>query len=191
VEFCPILFVDECSSTNDLAKEIYNEWKNEGEIFPLIVACLNQKAGRGQYNRKWESHPYSNITATIIIKPLNKVSSLEIVNAFATNIALYTVKNLLRSKGVNAIVRIVSPNDIYIDFRKVAGILIENIISGEYLEASFVGIGININQERFEEPMAISLAMVCQSKFNLMMCYDVFREETIRWYERFFSLKDH
>ena len=41
------------------------------------------------------------------------------------------------------------PNDIYVADRKIAGILIQNVISGSKIRYSVVGIGLNVNQEDF------------------------------------------
>ena len=48
-------------------------------------------------------------------------------------------------------VKIKWPNDIFYEGRKLGGLLIENLLSGEgYLQASVVGVGINVNQTTFE-----------------------------------------
>ena len=44
------------------------------------------------------------------------------------------------------------PNDIYVEDKKIAGVLIENGIKGTYLSHSIVGIGINVNQTQFSDP---------------------------------------
>jgi BirA family biotin operon repressor/biotin-[acetyl-CoA-carboxylase] ligase len=59
-------------------------------------------------------------------------------------------------------IKIKWPNDILADGRKIAGILIQNAISGRYIRHSVIGIGLNINQGYFpgEIPEAISLKML-------------------------------
>ena len=61
------------------------------------------------------------------------------------------------------------PNDIYIDDKKIAGILIENFIQTNKINKSVIGIGININQCEFDEdiPNPISLKQLTNKTFDL------------------------
>jgi BirA family biotin operon repressor/biotin-[acetyl-CoA-carboxylase] ligase len=74
------------------------------------------------------------------------------------------VKQILQST-----VSIKWPNDIYIGEKKVAGLLIENILRGAYLDKTIVGIGININQIDFDPslPNPTSFCLECQNKFSI------------------------
>jgi len=66
------------------------------------------------------------------------------------------------------------PNDIYVDELKIAGILINNTISGSTLEASVIGIGLNINQELFisDAPNPVSLKMLTNNEYSIPECID-------------------
>jgi BirA family biotin operon repressor/biotin-[acetyl-CoA-carboxylase] ligase len=72
----------------------------------------------------------------------------------------------------NRNVRVKWPNDIYIGNKKVAGILIENSVSGNSLQHSIIGIGINVNQEKFSAklPNPTSLKIEAGKEFNLKEC---------------------
>ncbi len=61
------------------------------------------------------------------------------------------------------------PNDIYINGRKTAGILIQNSLLGNHIQASVVGIGLNLNQRSFPEniPNATSLSLETGGTFDL------------------------
>ena len=71
------------------------------------------------------------------------------------------------------------PNDIYIDGRKVAGILIENDLAGNFLSRSVVGIGINVNQTEFDPtlPNPTSLAVAAGRKLDRAEVFRLFYEK--------------
>jgi BirA family biotin operon repressor/biotin-[acetyl-CoA-carboxylase] ligase len=61
------------------------------------------------------------------------------------------------------------PNDIYLNEKKIAGILIQNSLSGKKISATVIGIGININQDKLSDdlPNATSLKIETNSDFDL------------------------
>ena len=67
------------------------------------------------------------------------------------------LRDYLLEKGVEA--RIKWPNDIWVGDKKICGILIENILKGKQIRHSIIGIGLNLNEERWPEelPNPVSL----------------------------------
>jgi BirA family biotin operon repressor/biotin-[acetyl-CoA-carboxylase] ligase len=59
------------------------------------------------------------------------------------------------------------PNDIYFKNKKICGILIQNILKGNHLENSILGMGININQQNFENEIAVSLRNITGKWYDL------------------------
>jgi BirA family biotin operon repressor/biotin-[acetyl-CoA-carboxylase] ligase len=61
------------------------------------------------------------------------------------------------------------PNDIYVDDKKICGILIENTLSGNCIGRSIVGIGLNVNQTEFvsDAPNPISMKMLTDEEYDL------------------------
>ncbi len=61
------------------------------------------------------------------------------------------------------------PNDLYVDDRKIAGLLVQNQIKQKKISQSIIGIGININQEHFPEdlPNPVSIFQILGTKKNL------------------------
>ena len=117
-----------------------------------------QTAGRGQRGNSWESGDGQNLLFTVLLKP----EFLNIQKQFAiSQIAALSVVKYLETKGLHP--KIKWPNDIYINDRKICGILIEHSVAGANLSASIVGIGINVNQLHFcsdaPNPTSILLAM--------------------------------
>ena len=134
------------------------------ELLPegALVITNNQFAGRGQRGNSWQTSAGLNLTFSILLKP----TFLSVKNQFAlTLVASLSVFDFLKSKNINA--KIKWPNDVYVDNKKICGMLIENSIQGTTINQSIVGIGLNINQKDFQIPTATSLSLVQQKDFDL------------------------
>jgi BirA family biotin operon repressor/biotin-[acetyl-CoA-carboxylase] ligase len=116
----------------------------------IIVVCREQTAGRGQRDNRWVSAPGENLTMSLIIRPAGIASDKLFLLSKAFSLAV--VRSLNRY-GVNASIK--WPNDIYVDTRKIAGILIEHSFWGNDLAFSVIGLGLNVNQRSFP-PMDIA-----------------------------------
>lgn len=132
-----ITHLAETSSTNDAARA---ESFGEGDI----VIAERQSAGRGQRGNQWKSNEGENLTFSMVLNP----SFLPIADQFLLSQTVsLAITDMLEAYGLQA--RIKWPNDIYIEDRKMAGILIENDLKGATLSRSIVGIGLNVNQTVF------------------------------------------
>ena len=100
----------------------------------------------------------------MILKPDSIKSDRQFVIA---QIVAIGIKKYLKSRGVNA--KIKWPNDIYVGDKKVCGILIEHFLSGDTLSGSIVGIGLNLNQERFNSnaPNPVSMKILLNKEFDM------------------------
>ncbi|HPW66638.1 MAG TPA: biotin--[acetyl-CoA-carboxylase] ligase [Salinivirgaceae bacterium] len=151
-----ILWFEELSSTNKTAWEYID--KQSG----FCVATGFQSSGRGQSGNSWTSEPNKNLLASYIF-------TLDIKPAECFAISMITslaVVNLLNSYSCAA--KIKWPNDIIVDNKKIAGILIENIVSGDKIEKSIIGIGLNLNQIEFAGlPSATSLKLELRNDFDI------------------------
>jgi BirA family transcriptional regulator, biotin operon repressor / biotin---[acetyl-CoA-carboxylase] ligase len=150
------IFLSETESTNSYAIELL---KNVNLHEGSVVHASWQSAGRGQRGSVWQSHAGCNLNASFVLRPtfleLRNQYYLYKVAALAT---AHVVADLLNEE---ADVRIKWPNDIIVNDRKIAGILIENNLSGERLNWSVIGIGVNVNQEEFPGlTQAVSLRML-------------------------------
>jgi len=80
-------------------------------------------------------------------------------------------------------VKIKWPNDIYINDRKVAGILIENNIIGNSINSTIIGLGMNVNQTNFINlPKATSLKMYSQQEIPISKIGEAFYSLLEKWY---------
>jgi BirA family biotin operon repressor/biotin-[acetyl-CoA-carboxylase] ligase len=111
-----------------------------------VVLTNEQTTGKGMDKNSWESEPGRNLTVSIYFKP----DFLRADQQFLLNKSISLgVFDFVKSLVTQLKVTIKWPNDIYIGDRKIAGILINNTVGGNVLLQSVVGIGININQQKF------------------------------------------
>ena len=136
-------FYDVVNSTNDTAKELISCKSN---INGTVIQANHQLKGRGRQNHVWESNPGENLLFSIIITPTSIPPSRQfLINELVST----TLRDFLQIHIPHTTVKIKWPNDIYIANKKIAGILIEHIITGNSITYSIIGIGININQIEF------------------------------------------
>jgi BirA family biotin operon repressor/biotin-[acetyl-CoA-carboxylase] ligase len=129
-----------------------------------VVWALDQTNGRGQMGTVWNAQPGKNLTISVY----KDVSWLGISNHFfisiVVSLALIHTLNELMIKNL----KIKWPNDILSDYKKIGGILIENVIKNNQLQASIIGIGLNVNQTDFDNlPQASSLINITGRIFSL------------------------
>lgn len=151
----------EVASTNLYVEQLLtNERLPQGSV----VYTENQSAGIGHADNKWESEPGKNMTATIILYPgFLQAADQFFITVIASLSVAETVESVLQ--GTKAEIK--WPNDVFIQHRKVAGILIKNFIMGSVVDTSIVGVGLNINQIEFmSAPYATSLKIISGKDFQ-------------------------
>ncbi len=154
-----IKWFEETDSTNT---QLQNDRPNLENL--TVYAAYFQTAGRGQRGNRWESKRGENLTFSILFKPENIAAKDQFVISKAVALGIV---DYLAQRGVDC--RIKWPNDIYYNDLKICGILIENGISCDKLAYSIAGIGININQERFDSnaPNPTSLKLITGKKYDI------------------------
>lgn len=157
-----LLFMPECHSTNTFALDLCQQ------SLPIadgtVVITDNQTSGRGQRGNNWEVEPGRNLTFSVILKPTFLAVNLQFYLNIFTSLAIH---DYLREKGCLRMA-IKWPNDVFINEKKVSGILIENQVHGNLLANTVVGIGLNINQAQFLElKNATSLGLILNREFDL------------------------
>ena len=136
-----------------------------------VITTDNQVDGRGQIGSKWESAAGQNITISIILRP----NFLEVRNQFLLNQAIALGVASFTQQHISEGVKVKWPNDIYIHKKKVAGILIQNQLSGSKIQSTVVGLGININQTQFlsDAPNPTSFKLTTQQHYNISALTDM------------------
>lgn len=156
-----IIKLNATDSTNLYLKDLMNIKSLEDYT---IVVAEKQTLGRGQMGTKWESKPFKNLTFSI----LRKFDSEKVTNPFMLNICVSLAVYALLSKLHLPDLKVKWPNDILSGNFKICGILIENILSGNRMLASVIGIGLNVNQVTFNNlPKVSSLKLLTGKTFNL------------------------
>jgi len=156
-----IIQIENIESTNTYLKELaHNQILEEG----TVITAHNQTKGKGQRGSSWESEAGKNITCSIILYP----SFLSVKKYFLLSEAV----SLGVKETLNAYTNGISikwPNDIYYLDSKIGGILIENEFIGNKYYFSIVGIGLNINQERFlsDAPNPVSLKNITGMEYDI------------------------
>ncbi len=157
-----IIKLNTTNSTNSFLKNLTR--RSVLENYTTVVA-KKQTKGRGQANNKWDSEPCMNLTLSIFIKYNNlKIFEKKYIN-YAVSMAIYTV--IINKKVPNVYVK--WPNDIVADNKKICGILVENTFLGKQIKNSIIGIGLNVNQEKFPHFLknATSLKITTLTDHNL------------------------
>lgn len=126
--------------------------RNEAE-HGTVVITEEQTAGRGQRGRSWNSAPGLDLMMSVVLVPDRMRVDAQFTVAKAMALAVHeVVAGALERVGKDPErCRIKWPNDILVDDRKIAGILIENELQGTTLRSCIVGIGINVNSRAIEE----------------------------------------
>lgn len=149
------------ASTNSYLKELYLTKK---VVDFTTVQAKEQSNGRGQMGTSWQSDAGKNLTFSVLKLHDNvKVQCQFSLTMLVSNVVL----SVLREFNIPDIA-IKWPNDIMAGNRKICGILIENMVSGIQLQASVIGIGLNVNQLKFKAlPKVTSMKLETGTHFNL------------------------
>ena len=173
-----LIFLTEVESTNNYANQLV---LSKAAVDGTVVLAQHQKKGRGQHGNSWESEAGKNLLASIILYPdflpaarqfyLSKIASLVLVDFLQTETSEVFIK---------------WPNDIYIQNKKVAGILIENAVKGQNLSSSIIGIGLNLNQEKFvtDAPNPVSLKQVTGKEYDIETVAKTLADEIGKWVQK-------
>ena len=139
-------YYDEIESTNVEAKSLASEGAPEG----TVIIAESQSAGRGRLGRRWTSPAGKGLLFSVILRPDLPMADAHLFTFVAGAAAAEAIE-----RHTDLPVAIKWPNDLFISDRKVGGILLE--ISGEQDEIDWVvvGIGLNVNTEYSELPVAL------------------------------------
>tara|TARA_R110000868_G_scaffold3388_7_gene21912 strand:+ start:6906 stop:7637 length:732 start_codon:yes stop_codon:yes gene_type:complete len=156
-----IIKLDATNSTNSYLRNLTNE-----EVINdyTTVVAKNQTRGRGQMGTIWNSEGSKNLTFSVF----KDLSELQIDYPFYISMAVsLALIKTLQSFSIPKL-SVKWPNDILSEDKKVCGVLIENVIKQSNINATIIGIGLNINQTKFIDlPKASSLKLLTGKTFDL------------------------
>ena len=148
-------------STNRFLLEFNKSSKISG---PIVVTADYQSEGKGRTSKSWFSNRGENLLISLLINHnlhINKKFDLSILISLA-------LKDFL-SIYLNDDIHIKWPNDLIIKNKKIAGFIIDNLVKKSNIHTSVIGIGVNINQLKFNffSPLATSISLENNCNYNL------------------------
>ena len=165
-----IIKLNAIDSTNSFLKEL--AITSALENYTVVIA-KKQTLGRGQLGSNWFSESGKSLTFSVFVS----FNDLEIHQKKYLNFAVsLSVYNTLLTYKIPKL-KIKWPNDILSANKKLCGILIENVIKGKIISSSVIGIGLNVNQEKFSSQ--IKNATSIYNCLNLKIDLDILLKDII------------
>lgn len=171
-------YFSEIDSTNRYLKELANNGAPEGRV----VLANRQSAGRGRLGRSFFSPEDKGIYMSILLRPDIELERSVLITSMT---AVAVARAIERVSGVAAQIKWV--NDIYINQKKVCGILTEAGINAETIRLDYavVGIGINVGTMEFPEELqeiATSVSNECRQNVTKEALIEEILKELELWY---------
>jgi BirA family transcriptional regulator, biotin operon repressor / biotin---[acetyl-CoA-carboxylase] ligase len=138
-----IIILEQTASTNDAIGELAKNNAREG----ITVFAEYQTAGRGQRGNAWASSSHKALVFSILLRPNIAAKDSGQLTTWAAQTVASTISNRCQ---LNTTVK--PPNDVYIDGRKVAGVLVEMKAQPGSPHLAILGIGVNVNQAMADFP---------------------------------------
>ena len=161
-----IIKLNATDSTNTYLKRLVIETVVEDQT---VIISEDQEKGRGQMGNGWVSRKGQSLTFSVFKRFDGLLAEKQFAISMAVSLA---IAECLKGLGVPR-VSIKWPNDILSGNKKVAGILIENVVEGLYIKHSIIGIGINVNEVFFPNLLqASSLKLETGRAFHLEEVFD-------------------
>lgn len=173
-----LLVFETLDSTNSTAKDLARAGALEG----TVVIARTQSHGRGRFDRRWTS-PEGGIYLSLIVRPNVASENVSLLSLVAALVVARTIDVF----GVRA--RIKWPNDILVNNKKIAGILLESEIKGGKIEYVIIGIGINLNSDVSQLPQDIrDQSTSMKSEKGISIDYHKFLTVLLHQFEFFYAL---
>ncbi len=156
-----IVKLNAINSTNTFLKELVRSSVVENYT---VVVTDHQTNGKGQFDNVWISEKGKNLTFSILCR----FSNLEIQNSFYLNCAVSLAIFNVMQRYIKNKLKVKWPNDILSSNKKLCGILLENTVSNGKVQHAIVGIGLNVNQDKFpiELPDASSMKLLTGKEYD-------------------------
>jgi BirA family transcriptional regulator, biotin operon repressor / biotin---[acetyl-CoA-carboxylase] ligase len=138
-----VLWYAEVGSTNDVAATLADRGEPEG----TVVVADSQSAGRGRHGRAWASPPGAGLYMSAVMRPAAHAVGLLTI---AAGVAL--ADGIQTATGLRP--QLKWPNDVYMDGRKLAGILAEAGTSAAGVQHVVLGCGVNLMPAAYPAPVA-------------------------------------
>jgi len=168
-----IFRLDRVDSTNNFAANLISSQLCQNGT---AILAEEQTAGRGQRDQVWESESNRNLLCSYILLPDNvSVDQLPYYN-WVLSLALLET---LQFFSIDA--KIKWPNDIFVNGKKICGVLLENQIGDGLIKSMILGVGLNINQILFKNDNATSIKLQTQIDYEIEEVFKVLNEALNKW----------
>ena len=169
-------FFESLDSTNKYAKENLSNYSHN-----TVIVAKEQTNGSGRLNRAWSSEE-GGLYFSIILKPKHIINYPNL-----TQIMAISIIETLKLQNIESNIK--WPNDIFVDNKKISGILSEAVFCGNKLEGIVLGVGVNINQkqdfsEKIDQP-ATSIYDKTGNNIKIVDFLDTLYTIFISHYEKF------
>jgi BirA family biotin operon repressor/biotin-[acetyl-CoA-carboxylase] ligase len=131
-----MVFRERVNSTNVLAKELALTGAPDG----TIVLAEEQTAGKGRMGRRWLSAGYKDILCSLLLRPSLPVNQVFVLTMI---LAIAVIDGIRAKTGLHVMIK--WPNDLYIDRKKLGGILTEFYQKHGLVDHVILGLGLNVN----------------------------------------------
>lgn len=131
-----IMLFDRVDSTNRIALEMASQGLPGG----IVILAEAQEKGKGRLGREWFSPEGMNLYFSLLLRPYQPARDFPLYS-LATSVAL--IEAIQRTTGLA--VQIKWPNDVVLEDKKLAGILLESEVRGDQSPSLVVGVGVNVN----------------------------------------------
>ena len=160
------IYEEVIDSTLNIALNEYNQNNYIGQI----VISDKQLEGKGTYNKSWYSEPYKDLTFSIILGSENNFQQ-DLIDG-----SCEAIINILKKRNIKGYQK--KPNDIYVNNKKIAGVLLSNVQTKPNYPYQALSIGININSD-FDLKKIDKNAKVNNTSFFKELQIETKREEVL------------
>ncbi|MBI5298012.1 MAG: biotin--[acetyl-CoA-carboxylase] ligase [Chloroflexi bacterium] len=144
-------YFDSIGSTNDEALA----WAAQGAPDLSIVVADEQTSGRGREGRRWFTPAGTALAFSLILRP-----TAEELPHLSRTVGLAAVALAESMRKRSLIPQIKWPNDLLLSGQKVAGILVESVWSGEAVDCTVIGVGVNVARAAIPPPELLQFPAV-------------------------------
>lgn len=166
------IYCDEVESTNSLLLSS-KDFNYNG----TVLLSEFQSKGRGRRDRSWVSNSGQNLTFSVLLKNDLKEQRINLYNFGATLAVAQAIENLFQLD-----VELKWPNDVLVNRKKIAGILLESTSKGNKISKLVIGIGINVNQPNFPGKFEIQPTSI-RREFKSIVSREKLLSELLNIYE--------
>lgn len=125
----------------------------------LIIAD-SQFEAVGTHDRRWYTGNGKNIAMSFVLIPERNIKDIQGITINTARCMIKSIKKLYKIE-----IDLKEPNDLYLNGKKIGGVLTETVCKGEIIKKIYVGIGFNVNQEEFPGTLS-EIATSLKKEFN-------------------------